>query len=141
MSLKVVTRSRRPRLRWVSELFLNESTDWNRNLISSIFLPVDVEAIMRIRVPERIMNDQIAWHYEKSGQFPVKSAYKLALKLQSQDQMASSSNPKQREKLCKGMPRISRRTGCKVFKVILHISWCQEVLIPDGFDPGITLVT
>lgn len=85
--------------------------------ISSIFLPVDVEAIMRIRVPERIMNDQIAWHYEKSGQFPVKSAYKLALKLQSQDQMASSSNPKQREKLCKGMPRISRRTGCKVFKV------------------------
>jgi len=116
MSLKVVTRSRRPRIRWVSELFLNESTDWNRNLISSIFLPVDVEAIMRIRVPERIMNDQIAWHYEKSGQFSVKSAYKLALKLQSQDQMASSSNPKQREKLCKGMPRISRRTGCKVFK-------------------------
>jgi len=114
--LKVVTRSRRPRIRWVSELFLNESTDWNRNLISSIFLPVDVEAIMRIRVPERIMNDQIAWHYEKSGQFSVKSAYKLALKLQSQDQMASSSNPKQREKLCKGMPRISRRTGCKVFK-------------------------
>ena len=97
--------------------------------ISSIFLPVDVEAIMRIRVPERIMNDQIAWHYEKSGQFSVKSAYKLALKLQSQDQMASSSNPKQSEKLCKGMPRISRRTGCKVFKVILHISLYQEVLL------------
>ena len=97
--------------------------------ISSIFLPVDVEAIMRIRVPERIMNDQIAWHYEKSGQFSVKSAYKLALKLQSQDQMASSSNPKQREKLCKGMPRISRRTGCKVFTVILHISLYQEVLL------------
>jgi hypothetical protein len=99
ISLKVVTKCRRPRIRWASELFENEHRERIHNLIRSIFLPVDVDVILKIRILTIEVSDQFAWHFEKSGLFSVKSAYKLALQLQCQDQMALSTEPKEREKL------------------------------------------
>ena len=42
------------------------------------FWDVDVQQILRIRTSPRGREDFIAWFPEKSGQFTVKSAYKLA---------------------------------------------------------------
>jgi hypothetical protein len=38
-----------------------------------------VEEILKIRLPENKRPDWVAWKYEKSGVFSVKSAYRLAL--------------------------------------------------------------
>jgi hypothetical protein len=41
--------------------------------------PHDVAEVLKIRIPQRGGEDFVAWHYEKSGLFSVRSAYKLAL--------------------------------------------------------------
>nr|TKW11301.1 hypothetical protein SEVIR_6G224500v2 [Setaria viridis] len=60
VSLKVVTKCRRPRIRWVSNLFENKHRDRNCGLTRSIFLPVDADAILKIRIPTNETRDQIA---------------------------------------------------------------------------------
>ena len=44
------------------------------------FAPLDVEEILKIKLYSSF-EDIIAWHYERSGIFSVKSAYKLALNM------------------------------------------------------------
>jgi hypothetical protein len=73
--------------------------EWNRSLIRSIFLPMDVDAILKLRISSNEMSDQFAWHFDKSRLFTVRSAYKLALRLQCQQQIASSPELKKSEKL------------------------------------------
>jgi hypothetical protein len=50
---------------------------------------------LKIRLSNWNEEDFIAWHYEKSGMFSVRSAYKLALQLQQSEQRqeGSSRNP------------------------------------------------
>jgi hypothetical protein len=62
ISLKVATNCRRPRIRWVSNLFENEHRGCNHSLLKSIFLPVDADSIQKIRISTNETSDQIAWH-------------------------------------------------------------------------------
>jgi hypothetical protein len=56
------------------------------------FYPWDVDEVLKIKVPVNKGPDWVAWQYEKSGIFTVRSAYKLALKIaQDLDAMGSSS--------------------------------------------------
>ena len=68
----------RSRLRWVNQLILPDSREWNTDLIRQIFHSFDADEICKIRIPAREVEDCIAWHYEKTRVFTVKSAYKLA---------------------------------------------------------------
>ncbi|KAG2578479.1 hypothetical protein PVAP13_6NG214003 [Panicum virgatum] len=88
ISLKVVTRCGRPRIRWVSDLLDNEFRELNCSLVRATFLPIDADAILKLRIPFKEILDQSAWHYEKTGFLSASSAYKLTLKLQCQDQVA-----------------------------------------------------
>ena len=76
--LKTASYIRRSRLRWVNQLILPDSREWNTDLIRQIFHSFDADEICKIRIPAREVEDCIAWHYEKTGVFTVKSAYKLA---------------------------------------------------------------
>jgi hypothetical protein len=70
--------------------------EWDTQVLKTCFYNHDIEEICKIRLSERMH----AWHYEKTGIFSVKSAYRLALE---QDQkiseqpgssaMASGSRP------------------------------------------------
>ncbi|RCV21980.1 hypothetical protein SETIT_4G183000v2 [Setaria italica] len=130
VSLKVVTKCTRPRIRWVSNLFENEHRDWYRSL-RSIFLPVDGDAILKIRITSNETSDQIAWHFEKLGLFLVRSAYKLALRLQCLDQMASSTIQNQRGG--RGYGEISGRQmyhqSCVCLHGDLHQMLLHQILI------------
>ena len=52
--------------------------------VNQIFYPFDAEAICNIKIPRENVEDCLAWNYEKTGMFTVKSAYKLAYSLKSQ---------------------------------------------------------
>ena len=57
----------------VSDL-LNDTGQWNEELIREVFFPVDANAILRIPLrPQEL--DWWAWEPEKHGEFLVKSAY------------------------------------------------------------------
>lgn len=65
--------------------------EWDLELLRSIFNEVDVEAISRIKLPQRQNDDFIAWKMEKSGMFTVRSAYNLALRHANLDRARASS--------------------------------------------------
>jgi hypothetical protein len=54
--------------------------DWNEQLLRTCLYPHDVDEVLKIRLPDRVEEDFIAWHYERSGIFTVKNVYNLALK-------------------------------------------------------------
>jgi hypothetical protein len=83
---------RRSRLRWVNQLILPESKEWNSELIGNIFYPFDAEEILKMKIPSAEVDDCIAWHYEKNGVFSVRSAYKLAASLNCNTAAGASSS-------------------------------------------------
>lgn len=68
------------------------SKEWNIELIKKIFHSFDADEICNIRIPEVEVEDCVAWHYEKTGVFTVKSAYKLADTLKRNGKEAPSSS-------------------------------------------------
>lgn len=77
----------------MSELLDPEGLDWDYSKLVSIFNPADADAISRIKLPARRMEDFIAWQMEKTGVFTVRSAYNLAMLLEGVTTTSSSTNP------------------------------------------------
>jgi hypothetical protein len=66
--------------------------EWDRQLLKTCFYDHDIEEICRIRLSNAIQEDTIAWHYEPSGIFSVRSAYRLAVSsAQGGNSLAGSS--------------------------------------------------
>lgn len=53
---------------------------WNEELIRLVFLPIDAEAILKIPICTRNIDDFWAWHLDRKGRFTVSSAYKFMVK-------------------------------------------------------------
>jgi hypothetical protein len=80
-NLKVTPRKTRSRIRRVSQLLLPENQAWNEELVKKVCYRYDAEWILKQKLPSNPCDDFVAWHYEKSGIFSVKSAYRLAYNL------------------------------------------------------------
>jgi len=78
-SLKISGSVRLCRLRRVSHLINQDSNSWDETKLRRYFHIWDVDEILKIKIPAGDTEDLIAWHYEKSGVFSVRSAYRLAL--------------------------------------------------------------
>ena len=87
----------------VSELLIPATAQWNVNYIRSVFLPVDVDTILKIPVCTRNMEDFWAWHPSRKGVFSISSAYKFIIKtkMQREDWLegrsGASNNSRQEE--------------------------------------------
>jgi hypothetical protein len=91
-NLKPIGKGSRNRWKWVSDLIEPATKMWNEELIRKICYPPDVEHILQIKLPSFSGEDYLAWHYEKSGMFTVRSAYKLAMDLKSRNNETGMSN-------------------------------------------------
>jgi len=86
-------RKRRPcRLKWVSSLIDEESKSWKVDVLERYFYQHDVEVIKTVKIPWRPSEDFVAWHFEKSGCFTVRSAYKLGVNSKDVDSDLRSSS-------------------------------------------------
>lgn len=63
--------------RKVAELLVPTAGSWNVDLIRSVFIHTDAEAILKIPVCTRDTEDFWAWYPEKRWRFTVSSAYKF----------------------------------------------------------------
>jgi ribonuclease HI len=54
---------------------------WKEEIVRDLFREPDAKLILNIKLPSRPTEDFIAWFFEKSGVFSVRSAYKLAKEL------------------------------------------------------------
>lgn len=77
----------------MNQLIDPQTKEWNVDLVRQIFHSFDADEICKLKIPRSGVEDCIAWHYEKTGVFTVKSAYKLAdsLKRKGTDKATSSS--------------------------------------------------
>ena len=78
-NLKITGKQSHTRIKWVSELIDPVTRTWNEELIRKILLPHDVDEVLKIRLPQSTSEDFIAWHFERSGVFLVRSVYRLAI--------------------------------------------------------------
>jgi hypothetical protein len=69
----------RTRMRWVSQWMVPGRREWDREVLRTCMHMHDIEEVCKLRLSST-MEDTIAWHYERSGIFSVRSAYRLALK-------------------------------------------------------------
>ena len=72
LTFKPISRPNLPADAVVAEL-IDDEHSWNERLIYSLFDKMDAEAIVRIPLPRIPMRDEVIWHYDKRGQYSVKS--------------------------------------------------------------------
>lgn len=111
----------------VDELFVQGTRQWNESLIRQSFMAIDADEIMKIRPGVRMEEDVIAWNYEKSGIYTVRSAYRLLKSVQSQEEASKRSESSSSD---------SSWMWRKVWKLTLppkiHIFWWQ---VANNFLP------
>lgn len=81
----------RTRVRWVTELIDPRTNSWDIGLLKALFFAPDVDMIRKIKLPRRGHEDLVAWHYEDTGIFSVRSAYRLAFNDSHQAPAGSTS--------------------------------------------------
>jgi len=69
------TRADAPQM--VKELVDPLTLTWDHDKLQRFFTPLDAEVISSIPLTTRGQNDFWAWHYEKTGVFSVRSAYRM----------------------------------------------------------------
>ncbi|XP_073015297.1 uncharacterized mitochondrial protein AtMg00310-like [Primulina eburnea] len=69
----------------VCDLFIPFTTQWDHELLDDIFGNTDVHEILNIHVHTNIGGDQLIWHYSSNGKYQVRSGYKIAQELLSDD--------------------------------------------------------
>lgn len=75
----------------VSEL-IDQDNKWKENMIQQHFLPDDAKQNLKIPLPRASQLDQPLWHYDKSGNYSIKSSYQVALKIKFPNCPSSSSS-------------------------------------------------
>ncbi|KAH9736873.1 putative reverse transcriptase/RNA-dependent DNA polymerase [Citrus sinensis] len=73
----------------VSEL-IDVENQWKELLVQQSFVEEDVQQILRIPLPRNPSPDQPLWHFDKRGEYTVKSGYQVALNQKFPDQLSSS---------------------------------------------------
>ncbi|KAL0007322.1 hypothetical protein SO802_008824 [Lithocarpus litseifolius] len=112
----------------VLELINLEIHVWRTELIHSIFHPNDAKAICRIQLSRRHVADSIIWSYNKNGYFSVKSAYKVARKIQGEDR-AKSSTSNAGKKVWQALWNLNIPNKVKVLKFFLQELICVGAII------------
>jgi hypothetical protein len=79
--------------------------EWDVQLLKSVLCPHDVQEVLKVRLSKRALNDHVAWFYEKCRIFTVKSAYHLAVSLDSfeGDQVGCSARTHGSRPVCKSI--------------------------------------
>ena len=62
---------------FVSELIDPTTATWNMQRLREVFLPFDAKIVVSIPLCTRNTSDFCCWHFEKNGQFTVRSAYNM----------------------------------------------------------------
>ena len=83
-SLSTIGSKRPCRLKWVSQLIRDGSREWNKEILERFFHRNDIDEILKIKLPW--------WHYEKTGCFSVRSAYRLGMDWKEIGTTTSSSS-------------------------------------------------
>ena len=89
----------------VQDLFILGTKTWDSELIDRHFLPWEADGIKSIPLSEHHHSDLLIWPHTPDGCYSVRSAHRLLVAAQSQDQLSSSSTEASK-RLWKGVWRM-----------------------------------
>ncbi|KAL3812349.1 hypothetical protein ACJIZ3_013617 [Penstemon smallii] len=79
------------------KILFDESTgSWNKELIENLFWESEAKSILSIPLGTRQGSDKVIWHFDRSGSYTVKSAYRLIRELKILALEAQSGGPSER---------------------------------------------
>jgi hypothetical protein len=104
----------------VSELIDQSLRRWDRQSVNDFFLPMDAEVIMRIPLCTSAQGDFWAWHYEKSGMFTVRSAYRMLVHTRERrsnwlEHAAGRSNTREDAEECAALWKVQVPSKVQIF--------------------------
>ena len=76
----------------IADLLDPDTGWWNRVLVMQHFNHEDEEAILRVPLSRRVIQDSLFWTFTKSGDYTVRSEYQVARQLQKEGTWAECSN-------------------------------------------------
>jgi hypothetical protein len=98
-NLKPIWKLRACRIRRVEHLIDQVTRAWDETILRRYFYQCDVEEVLKIKLPALETEDWIAWNYEKSRLFTVRSAYRLAMRDVHEMGAVGSSSSRDGERL------------------------------------------
>jgi hypothetical protein len=90
--MKPMDNASKLRIKWVSDLIEPSTKMWKEDMVRKVFYPPDVETVLQIKIPACAGEDWLAWSYDQSSMFSVKSAYRLGLDLKERGIKAGGSS-------------------------------------------------
>lgn len=76
----------------VSDLIDWSAGGWDVDCVKEVFLPLDAEIVLQMRLRDPTTEDIILWHHTKNGEFSVKNAYHMWMEEVSANTTAGSSD-------------------------------------------------
>ena len=76
----------------VSELIDQTLASWKVNILDALFVPYEANVIKGILISSRLLADKLIWAKTPNGNFNVKSAYRVAMRLSEQAVQGASSD-------------------------------------------------
>jgi hypothetical protein len=125
------------RLRCVSQLMMGDRREWDLAALRSYMLPHDIEEVRKIMLLDQA-EDTIAWFYERTGVFSVRSAYKLAVAMENRGDHQEGSS----ERFDGSQPLYKGIWAAKVPPKVRVFAWrlAQDGLTTQGNGKRRTLV-
>jgi hypothetical protein len=106
--------------RFVSDLICPITRTWKVDALEKFFLPMDVQAIQQIPISYIRRPDFLAWHYERTGVFSVRSAYRMLMETKIRREnflegRAEPSNSEQDEKAWRKLWKVKVPAKIRLF--------------------------
>ena len=79
LTMKPIVKPANTSVQFVSDLIDDENWSWRMDLVRDTFVPTDAAAILNISLRSAGGADFLAWAFEKSGIYTVKSAYRALM--------------------------------------------------------------
>ncbi|KAH9685373.1 reverse transcriptase domain-containing protein [Citrus sinensis] len=71
---------------------INSENKWRADKLEQHFMKEDIEAILKILLPSGKEEDEVLWHFDKKGEYSVKSGYQLVLNQNFPNEPESSNS-------------------------------------------------
>jgi hypothetical protein len=81
----------------VSDLINPSNNDWDRQLISQIFFPIEAEKITQIPLLNTMDNDRISWQGTNDGNYTVKSGYNAQIEWETNNPTTGQASTNTKE--------------------------------------------
>ena len=74
----------------VSDLYIPCTRVWDEEIVRNSFTVLEAEEVLKIKPSTSILNDVMAWAFEKNGTYSVRSAYRMLKNEQAAKAMAAT---------------------------------------------------